>query len=292
LEPAGAVDSMANIRFTAASVRDSLSSRWTGREQADEHRQVSDCFLDLPMGVQKCALVQLHPSEHERAKSTRPCRGEVGAGQLAGSSRVLVRAGDRRWPAPARGGGELTPTAAPSSDPRWDEVEQHRPTALRLLLRTFPGLRGQHEDIWQEVATALFTRSKEQGFWPNELRNYLLGAVGKNAANRLRTARLQNTHASDPQSGELARLAAAPVDEQVIGELDAENYRSIIRSLNPRQRAVAAAERDVHQGTLRAQRLPEHPPALRKALAGRGNDRLTPEQVSSLLPSAFLRASA
>jgi RNA polymerase sigma factor (sigma-70 family) len=89
------------------------------------------------------------------------------------------------------------------------------------------------------VATALFARSKEQGFWPDELRNYLLGAVGKNAANRLRTASIQNTHASDPQSGELARLAVAPVDDQVLGELDAENYRSIIRSLNPRQRAVA-----------------------------------------------------
>jgi RNA polymerase sigma factor (sigma-70 family) len=89
------------------------------------------------------------------------------------------------------------------------------------------------------VATALFTRSKEQGFWPDELRNYLLGAVGKNAANRLRTASIQNTHASDPQTGELARLAVAPVDDQVLGELDAENYRSIIRSLNPRQRAVA-----------------------------------------------------
>jgi RNA polymerase sigma factor (sigma-70 family) len=110
---------------------------------------------------------------------------------------------------------------------------------LRLLRRTFSGLQGQHDDIWQEVATALFARSKEHGFWPDELRNYLLGAVGKNAANRLRTASIQNTHASDPQTGELARLAAAPVDDQVLGELDAENYRSIIRSLNPRQRAVA-----------------------------------------------------
>lgn len=184
------------------------------------------------------------------------------------------------------GGGELTAAAAPSSDPRWAEVEQHWPAALRLLRRTFPGLRGQHEDIWQEVATSLFARSKEHGFWPDELRSYLLGAVGKNAANRLRTASLQNTYASDPQSGELARLATAPVDDQVIGELDAENYRSIIRSLNPRQRAVALAERDVHQRTLRAQRLPEHPPALRKALTG--SARLNPEQVAGLLPSAFL----
>lgn len=127
-------------------------------------------------------------------------------------------------------------------------MERHRAAALGLLRRTFSGLRSQHDDIWQELATALFVRSKERGFWPDELRNYLLGAVAKNAANRLRTAAIQNTHAGDPQSGELARLAAAPVEDQVLGELDAENYRSIIRSLSPRQRAVAVAERDVHQG--------------------------------------------
>jgi hypothetical protein len=56
-----------------------------------------------------------------------------------------------------------------------------------------------------------------------------------------------------------------------------------------RRRMFVAAERDIHQGTLRAQRLPEHPPALRKALAGHGTDRLAREQVASLLPSAFLR---
>jgi DNA-directed RNA polymerase specialized sigma24 family protein len=166
-------------------------------------------------------------------------------------------------------------------------VERHRAAALRLLRRTFSGLQSQHDDIWQEVATALFVRSKERGFGPDELRNYLLGAVAKNAANGLRTAAIQNTHASDPQSGELARLAAAPVEDQVLGELDAENYRSIIRSLSPRQRAVAVAERDIHQGTLRTQRLPEHPPALRKALSGTA--RLDPEQVASLLPTVFLR---
>jgi hypothetical protein len=93
--------------------------------------------------------------------------------------RVAARARDRQWPPRVRGGGELTAAAARSSDPRWEEVEQHRAAALRLLGRTFSGLQGQHDDIWQEVATALFTRSKEQGFWPDNLRNYLLGAVAK-----------------------------------------------------------------------------------------------------------------
>ncbi len=55
-----------------------------------------------------------------------------------------------------------------------------------------------------------------------------------------------------------------------------------------RRRMFVVAERDVHQGTLRAQRLPEHPPALRKALHGRGADRLEPEQLPSLLPEAYL----
>jgi Replication-relaxation len=56
-----------------------------------------------------------------------------------------------------------------------------------------------------------------------------------------------------------------------------------------RRRTFVLSERDVHQGTLRARRLPEHPPALRKALRGRRADGLEPEQVASLLPPAFLR---
>jgi hypothetical protein len=56
-----------------------------------------------------------------------------------------------------------------------------------------------------------------------------------------------------------------------------------------RRRMFVVAERDIHQGTFRAQRLPEHPPALRKALSGRKADALLPEQVASLLPPAFLQ---
>jgi hypothetical protein len=56
-----------------------------------------------------------------------------------------------------------------------------------------------------------------------------------------------------------------------------------------RRRTFVVSERDVHQGTLRARRLPEHPPVLRKALRGTGGARLEPEQVATLLPSAFLR---
>jgi len=76
------------------------------------------------------------------------------------------------------------------------------------------------------------------------------------------------------------------VDDQVIGEFDAEYYRSIIRSLNPRQRAVVVAERDIHQGTLRTERLPEHQPALRRG-SYRTRGKAGPEQVASLLPPPF-----
>ncbi|MBA3262350.1 MAG: hypothetical protein H0T69_07780 [Thermoleophilaceae bacterium] len=56
-----------------------------------------------------------------------------------------------------------------------------------------------------------------------------------------------------------------------------------------RRRMFVVAERDVHQGTLRAQRLPEHPPALRKAMRGKGAEKLESEQVAGLLPEAFMR---
>jgi hypothetical protein len=56
-----------------------------------------------------------------------------------------------------------------------------------------------------------------------------------------------------------------------------------------RRRTFVMCERDIHQGTLRSQRLPEHPPALREALRGRRAGRTEPEQVASLLPRAFLR---
>ena len=57
-----------------------------------------------------------------------------------------------------------------------------------------------------------------------------------------------------------------------------------------RRRMFIVAECDVHQGTLRAQRLPEHSPALRKALRGHGQ-RLQAEQIPRILPRAFMRRS-
>jgi hypothetical protein len=56
-----------------------------------------------------------------------------------------------------------------------------------------------------------------------------------------------------------------------------------------RRRIFFVSEIDAHQGTLRALRLSEHPPKLRRSLRGRRGAALQPEQVPSLLPAAFLK---
>ena len=56
-----------------------------------------------------------------------------------------------------------------------------------------------------------------------------------------------------------------------------------------RRRLFVVAERDVHVGSLRALRLPEHPPELRRKLGGRRAEALVPEQVAYLLPPVLRR---
>jgi hypothetical protein len=56
-----------------------------------------------------------------------------------------------------------------------------------------------------------------------------------------------------------------------------------------RRRTFFVSEIDAHQGSLRALRLPEHPPVLRRSLTGERGAALKPEQVPSLLPAAFLK---
>lgn len=56
-----------------------------------------------------------------------------------------------------------------------------------------------------------------------------------------------------------------------------------------RKRLFVVAERDVHMGTLRALRLPEHPPKLRRKLGGKRAEKLVAEQVPWFLPPAFQR---
>lgn len=56
-----------------------------------------------------------------------------------------------------------------------------------------------------------------------------------------------------------------------------------------RRRLFLLSEIDVYRNTLRALRLPEHPPALRRSLEGRAAAAFAAEQVPSLLPAAFLK---
>ena len=135
-----------------------------------------------------------------------------------------------------------------------------RPLRPRLLeLREVPPLRRPAQRLGA-VATALQGARR---------------AAGRRLRRRGRRAR----RASSSQAAD--RIMTGRVGKWGVPEAAWPHYG--------RRRIFVVAERDVHQGTLRAQRLPEHPPALRKALSGRGSGRLQPEQVASLLPTAFLR---
>ena len=90
------------------------------------------------------------------------------------------------------------------------------------------------------------------------------------------------------EDDEKARQFLRAADEVVTGRVGKWGTPEASWPCYGRRRIFCLAERDVHMGSLRAQRLPEQPPALRRALSGKGGDRLAPEQVASLLPPAFL----
>lgn len=112
--------------------------------------------------------------------------------------------------------------------------------ALCHLRRKFPGL-GADEllEAYDEVWTTLLERQADDDFWPDDLEPWLLQAVEYHVIDQLRKADRQATEPSDPLRGVLAQQAGEPMDERVMGELDAEAYRSIIASLSPLQRDVA-----------------------------------------------------
>jgi hypothetical protein len=86
-----------------------------------------------------------------------------------------------------------------------------------------------------------------------------------------------------------ARQFLAAADTRVTGRIGTYGVTEGKWPHYGRRRIFVLAERDIHHGILRAQRLPEHPPVLRKALRGKGAEKLVPEQVPNLLPTAFLR---
>jgi len=108
------------------------------------------------------------------------------------------------------------------------------------LRRKFPALAADERlEAYDEVWTKLLERRRGEGFWPHRLEPWLLQAVDNYVIDELRKAVARATDASDPLQGVLAREADVPMDERVLGELDAENYRSIIDSLSHLQRAAA-----------------------------------------------------
>jgi hypothetical protein len=91
------------------------------------------------------------------------------------------------------------------------------------------------------------------------------------------------------EDDETAKQFLRAADTSVTGRLGRWGTPEVSWPHYGRRRIFFVAERDVHKGTLRALRLPEQPPALRRSLRGRGAQELRPEQVPSLLPAAFLK---
>jgi hypothetical protein len=90
------------------------------------------------------------------------------------------------------------------------------------------------------------------------------------------------------EDDEKARQFLRAADRIVTGRIGKWGTAEAAWPAHGRRRIFVVAERDAHQATLRAQRLPEHPPALRSAISGRPHSVVF-EQVGSLLPRAFLR---
>jgi DNA-directed RNA polymerase specialized sigma24 family protein len=169
--------------------------------------------------------------------------------------------------------------------------ERHKVPVLRLLATRCPWLAPDEREVaYHEAYAILLVKHREgaldmEGMHERQVRSYLMTTavgVGLNAGRR--GGRYSTVLMDDP--GPELLDPGLPTEERAATHSETAPIRELVEELPERRRAVILAERDVHQRTLRAQRLPEHPPALRKALTG--SARLNPEQVASLLPSAFL----
>jgi hypothetical protein len=89
-----------------------------------------------------------------------------------------------------------------------------------------------------------------------------------------------------------ARRFMAAADTRMTGRIGTYGVPEAKWPYHGRRRIFLVAEREIHHGLLRALRLPEHPPMLRKALAGKGAEKLTAEQVPTLLPATYVRQRA
>jgi hypothetical protein len=88
---------------------------------------------------------------------------------------------------------------------------------------------------------------------------------------------------------EKARGFLAAADKLVTGRVGGWGSPEASWSHHGRQRIFVVCERDLHQRTLRALRLPELPPELRSQNRRKKAARLEPEQVPSLVSAAFVK---
>jgi hypothetical protein len=79
------------------------------------------------------------------------------------------------------------------------------------------------------------------------------------------------------------------VDAAIMGRLGKWGTPQASWPAYGRRRTFFLSEIDVHRGTLRALRLPEHAPAVRRSLYATRRAGVQPEQVPSVLPAAFVR---
>ena len=132
--------------------------------------------------------------------------------------------------------GPVPPSPPTDLDASYREHMAHALLSLRSEFRWLDGDR--RLEIYQEVWTRLLERAQE-GFWPNDVDGWLVGAVLNQARREYRQRRTRQTEPSDPFDGEITRVADLDMEEQVLGAADAESYSAIIATLSPPQRLVA-----------------------------------------------------
>jgi DNA-directed RNA polymerase specialized sigma24 family protein len=165
---------------------------------------------------------------------------------------------------------------------------------LGVLARRSPFIRPEDRQAVYHDAFALVLEKARCGrldvdaMRPRQLRAYLTKVAVLLARERIRWGELPHTHPLTESDIEQEN-GDEPAEERVADGSELAVLREIVAELPERQRAVFVSESIAHRGTLRALRLPEHPPALRRALDGRGAEKLRPEQVPNLVPSALLR---
>jgi hypothetical protein len=123
-----------------------------------------------------------------------------------------------------------------------------------------------------------------------QLRAYLAKTGDLMALDQVRWGERAHTRPLTDPDPDLERTSAdEPAEDRVADSSELAVVHEIVAELPDRRRAIFISEIDAHRGTLRALRLPEPPPVMRRTLRGCRSAALEPEQVPSLVPAAFLK---